>query len=107
MNYLDNLKNELQVCLGRCSGIFGEYKLNTLDGNDYLLVHIEECKEGIHIKADFEEATHFSGDVIRTPLGFIVPFDVDFEPSLNDMLELASDEITEGYLLPNNLYTGE
>ena len=97
----EDLKLELKECISHCSGIFGEYRISGDD--DYLLVMIEECAEGFYINADFELETWFSGEVIEKPSGFIVAFDEDFDWSLDEYLQNASQEITEGYLCPNNL----
>lgn len=103
-----SLKDQLtQVMRNKCA--FGEYCIN-VENRDYLLVHCDynEKHNGLEIIADFEKPTYFSGDVIELDNGnFVVPFEPDYFDNIDHYLEQASLEIIEGYLIPNNLYTGE
>ena len=66
-----------------------------------------EEHDGIEIQAYFSEPTHFSGEVIELDNGnFVVPFEPEYFDNIDAYFEKCSDEITEGYLLPNNLYDG-
>jgi len=98
---LENLREQTQITAEKYSGLFAEYEL---PHGEFLLVHFELCDQGIHIKADFEQSTHFSGNVIKTELGFIMPFDPKYFEDLDYYLQEISEEISQGYLLPNYLY---
>lgn len=98
---LESLKQQAQTAVEKYSGMFAEYEL---PNEEFLLVHFELCDQGIHIRADFEGIKCFSGNVILTELGFIMPFDPDYFEDLDYYLQSISEEINEGYLIPNNLY---
>ena len=98
----EQTKLELERAISRCGGIFAEY---TLPDDEYLTVEISIVELGICVSGDFEQPRYFSGEVINTPLGFVLPFDSDF--TIDAHLEQVSNEITEGYLLPNDLYEGD
>jgi len=107
-NTLQELKAELYELECKFSGIFAEYQISE---DDYLLVHFEGCDQGIRFTFDFNELnTYFSDEVIKTGGdgihidGFIVPFDPEYLEDLQYYFELASEEISEGFLLPNDLY---
>lgn len=95
------LKEQLAECVNRYSGLFGEYRISNDD--DYLLVTIEQFKNGIFVNGDFEKECYFSGNVEVFETGFYMPFDKYFD-HIDHYLEEISQEITEGYLIPNNLY---
>lgn len=102
--HIDHLNEQLNECI--CNTVcFGEYKLKGSD-NDYLVVYIRPFKKGIFVSGNFEKPTFFSGDVQVYDTGFYLRYDPYFE-DLHHYLEQISDEILEGYLLPNDLYTGE
>lgn len=96
------LKNQLAEAMkNKCA--FAEYLIKD---NDYLLVHCDynELHNGIEIIADFEKTTYFSGEVVELDHGgFVLPFDPDYFDNIDHYLEQCSDEILEGYLLPNDL----
>lgn len=102
---MKTLKDQFfDVIRNKCA--FGEYLINK-DENEYLLVHCDynELHNGIEIQADFCLPTHFSGDVVELSNGnFVVPFEPEYFDTIDSYLEKCSDEISEGYLLPNNLY---
>ena len=88
---------------GKCA--FAEYLIDA-ENNDYLLVHCDYNREhdGIEIQAHFELPTHFSGNVIELDNGnFVVPFEFEYFDNINHYFEIASAEISEGYLMPNNI----
>lgn len=101
---MKSLKEQLiDAMRNKCA--FAEYLIDA-ENNDYLLVHCDynELHDGLHIIADFEKPTHFSGSVIELDNGFVVPFEHEYFEHIDHYLQQASDEITEGYLLPNGLY---
>ena len=102
---MNSLKNQLQdVMRGKCA--FAEYCIDASE-NEYLLVHCDynEQHDGIEIQADFEKPTHFSDDVIILDNGnFVLPFEPEYFDHIDHYLQECSQEISEGYLLPNNLY---
>ncbi len=89
---------------GKCA--FGEYLINE-EENEYLLVHCDYNKEyeGIELQADFCLPKYFSGDVIELKNGnIVIPFELEHFDTIDHYLQLCCDEITEGYLIPNNIY---
>ena len=97
------LVNEFQNVVYKFGGLFGEYLIS--NDNDYLLCHFSVSKKGLQISGNFCEELFFGGDVINENCnGFLIPFDPLWLQSIDSYLELASDEIQGGYLLPNNLY---
>ena len=94
-----------QAVADHLGGVFGEYKIAP---DEYLLVqfNVQRSSRGIQaglfFEADFEKPTHFSGDVKKWGAGFLIPFD-EFSEDIQSYFELLELEITEGYLLPNNL----
>lgn len=105
---MKDLKTQLvEVIRGKCA--FGEYCID-IEKRDYLLVHCDynQIHDGLEIIADFEKPCHFSGDVIILNNGnFVIPFEHEYFDNIDHYLQKASDEIAEGYLIPNNIYTGE
>lgn len=101
---MNTLKDQfIEAIQNKCA--FAEYLINAND-NDYLLVHCvyNELHNGIEIIADFEKTTYFSGEVVELDHGgFVLPFDPDYFDTIDHYLEQCSDEILEGYLLPNDL----
>ena len=97
---MNTLNQQLQDTVARHGGLFAEHAIGH---GDYLLVHFDACEQGLVISADFECETYFSGEVIETPTGFIVPFDPEYHNDIEHYLLDASEEITEGYLCPHNL----
>lgn len=104
---MNTLKDQFYKAIAsKCA--FAEYLINECE-NEYLLVHCDysELHDGIEIQADFCLPTHFSGDVIELANGnFVVPFEPEYFDNIDTYFEKCSDEITEGYLLPNNLFDG-
>jgi hypothetical protein len=113
---LENLKTELTDLVNKYGGLFAEYEIIE---DDYLLVHFDlasdyQCKKynidgGIFVSFDANNLPlHFSGEVITIDdpdliNGFILPFDPDYFEDLYHYLELIAQEISEGYMLPNQL----
>ena len=105
---MNTLKNQLSEAMhNKCA--FAEYLINAND-NEYLLVHCiyNELHKGIEIQADFCLPTYFSGEVVELDHGgFVVPFDPEYFDNIDHYLQQCSDEIMEGYLLPNDLFCEE
>ena len=76
-----------------------------LPNDEYLVVNLEMANKGIKFRFDSDnKSTHFSGDVIKTGDDvFLIKCDV-YNTILDSYLEMIHDEITEGYLIPNDLY---
>jgi hypothetical protein len=111
MKAIEKLKSDLYDLECGYSGIFAEYQISE---DDFILVHFEGCDQGIRFTFDFNGyETYFSDEVIKTGGdsvhidGFIVPFDPDYFEDLQHYFEQASQEIGEGFLLPNDLYYEE
>ena len=90
--------------LGR--GIMPMMEYELLNG-DYLLVQIElhlaKGKGGFRFSFDSDNLpVWFSGDVKKLGYKFVLPFDKYFD-NLDTYLEQIDQEITEGFLIPNNL----
>lgn len=81
-----------------------EYELNN---GEFLLVHID-CTE-TKIKFSFDDSfgsVYFDGDMQGNNGYYSYQFDNDYD-TLDRLLELISENIMEGYILPNNLYMEE
>lgn len=81
-----------------------EYEL--LNG-DYLLVnidlHLSKGKGGFRFSFDSNDLpVWFSGSVKKLGYKFVLPFDKYFD-KLDNYLQQIDQEITEGFLIPNNL----
>lgn len=81
-----------------------EYEL--LNG-DYLLVHIDlhlaKGKGGFRFSFDSNDLPMwFSGNVKKLGYKFVLPFD-KYCDDLDTYLQQVDQEITEGFLIPNNL----
>ena len=77
--------------------------------DEYLLVDLSIDEKGIYFEFDDERPTWFDGEIIKTQDGvYLMPFDdEEYEQSLDYYLQGISDNLTEGYLIPNNLMRGE
>lgn len=97
---MTTLATQLQDAIAQCSGVFAEYPLPC--GNT-LTVEICAHSDGVLVTGEFAEDRFFSGNVANYPNGFYIAFDAENEPELDYYLQEISDEITEGYLIPNGL----
>ena len=98
------LFNQWQTMLGR--GIMPMMEYELLSG-DYLLVsidlHLSKGKGGFIFSFDSNNLpVWFSGNVKKLGYKFVLPFDKYFD-NLDTYLEQIDQEITEGFLIPNNL----
>jgi hypothetical protein len=79
--------------------------------DDFMVSNLKLTSVGIEFEIDmsimFDPKLSFSGNVIRPYANrndiFLVPFD-PFFTNLDTYLQQVDQEITEGFLLPNNLY---
>jgi hypothetical protein len=72
--------------------------------NDWLIVDIEYTDKGLEFSFDSNnKPVCFDGEiVVINDNRYLLPFDEYF--GLDAHLEMISNNITEGYLLPNDLY---
>lgn len=110
------ISQEWQAMLER--GIIPLFEIELKDG-EYLLVDLELCdvpdqanifEVQKEIRFSFDSMnlkTWFSGN-IKTyhDCRFALPI-TEYDDSLDELLEAVMQEITEGFILPNNLYLSE
>ncbi len=83
-------------------------------GDDWLLVNLELDENGIIFHFDQDpispygnpKPTHFDGEITGRSGVYCLPFECSLHSgdSLDEMLEIIDDNMTEGFLLPNDLY---
>jgi len=64
----------------------------------------------VYVEFSFDQDgfnTYFDGAIIGSDNFYKIPVDVDLFPSLHSYLEFISDNIVEGYLIPNNIMVGQ
>lgn len=98
---IETIKKERQSMLERGVIPCFEYQISE---NDWLLVDLEFTNEGIVFSFDSDnKQVAFDGDIIViNDNRYLLPWDLDL--SLDYHLEMISDNMTEGYLLVNDLY---
>ena len=81
------------------------FEIEMID-EEFLLVDLTLTDKGILFEADFTHSVYFDGDIIAKGNNvFLYPFDYSYElETLDEYLNNISENIAEGYLLPNNLY---
>ena len=87
------------------SGTMPLFEIELGDG-DYLIVDLQLSDDNKAIQFSFDhdaEKTFFSGNVIKADNGYQVLID-EYTDSMSVYLDQVYQEITEGYLLPNNLF---
>jgi hypothetical protein len=103
------LKAQFEAMLNR--NIMPLFELEISNG-EYLIVDIElsekEGRKGYNgVQFSFDQdnlKTYFDGDVVKRGDGvYVVKYDDCFD-DLDSYLEIIMDNITEGFLIPNNLY---
>ena len=81
-----------------------EYKLPQ---DEWLTVDIDMTAKGLFFTFDEDnKPVHFSGEVTKKGDSYFLKFDPCFE-DLDSYLQQIDQAITEGYILPNELYTTE
>lgn len=104
---MSKLKEQLINAQIKSGGLFSETRISSDD--DYLLVEFRynENINGLEFSACFELPTYFSGEVIQPNKEnkncYVIPFDDEYIDDIIHYFEQLNDEITEGYLLPNDL----
>lgn len=77
-----------------------------LPDDEWLVVDLSVSVDGISFAFDEDnKTTWFSDEIEKEGDSYLLPFDECF--SLDEHLQQISEEITEGYLIPNNLYVNE
>ena len=80
-----------------------EYEIKLNDEKEFLVVDISCDNHGLYFYFDdFDLPKHFSGNVKKWNDEFLIRFDDCFH-NLDHYLQAINDEITEGFILPNNL----
>ena len=77
-----------------------------LGNDDYLIVDLQLTADNKAIQFSFDHdagKTFFSGNVIKADNGYQVLID-EYTDSLSVYLDQVYQEVTEGYLLPNDLF---
>ena len=77
-----------------------EFELS--EPGEYLVVDIRLHSKGVLFSFDGSLPVWFDGSIKKAGDSYVVPYDECFE-SLDYYLQAISDNITEGYLLPNKL----
>lgn len=106
---MNTIKQQFEAMLN--NGIMPLFELEIVNDDkedDYLIVNIEYNHSGILFSFDnLNLPTHFDGSVESFGYKHLIPFDEYQEEDLDCYLELVMDNMTEGFLLPNNLMRGE
>ncbi len=58
---------------------------------------------GLYFSGNFEKDVHFSGDIQKRGDMYYLPID-DVFSDLDYYLQTVSEEVTEGYIIPNDLF---
>ena len=78
-----------------------------ITGGECVTVWISVAQSGVFFSFDdLELPVCFGGEVKRYNYGYIVPFCV-FTDKFDSYLQIINDNITEGFILPNDLYPTE
>lgn len=80
--------------------------------SDYLLVDLSLTDDGIRFSFDTSPIApynvlpvSFDGEIIQLGEGvYVLPFESACSDGLDSLLEMIYENITEGFLLPNNLF---
>jgi hypothetical protein len=98
---IDTLKSEWQAMLDRGIIPCFEYQISE---DDWLLVDLEFTDDGLEFSfySDNKRVAFDGGIEVINDNRYMLPWDIDM--SLDSHLEMISENITEGYLLVNDLY---
>jgi hypothetical protein len=84
-------------------GIYPVLEFPTSCDNDWLLVEVSIHDKGLLFMFDEDnKSVSFSGEIKKLGDAYLLPFDRCFD-HLDHYLQQIHEEITEGYLLPNDL----
>lgn len=73
-------------------------------GNNYLTVDIMYSPKGLLFELSEEGETRFSAKVVgRGSISYYLPFDQNSDQGLDHYLQEINQEVTEGFLIPNQL----
>ena len=102
---MQTIKTQFSEMLTR--GIMPVFELEIVN-DDYLLISLSINDKGVVFSFDtMELPVSFDGEIeILSDIVFMLPFDNCFD-HLDHYLEMISDNINEGFILPNNLYVNE
>ena len=85
------------------SGIIPVIEIEIPDG-DFVTVTITADDLGMHFDFDqMDLSTHFSGIIEDYNSTYMLPWDEDY--SLDAHINNVYEEVLEGFIIPNNLYT--
>tara|TARA_R110000765_G_scaffold418483_1_gene521979 strand:+ start:685 stop:1029 length:345 start_codon:yes stop_codon:yes gene_type:complete len=103
LKHFEEINAEKEAFLSR-GGIF-VFEYAMID-DEYLLVELQVTEKGIEFSACFDEETSFDGEIVTIHSNrYLLPFDFEYDNGgLDGYLQMIDSNITEGYLLPNNLY---
>ncbi len=79
-----------------------------IDGElDYLTINIDISEKGFIFEFDDRFDVSFGGEIKKIGDCYLLPFDEYFD-DIDHYLQMISDNIMDGYILPNNLlYSGD
>ena len=98
----ETITEQFNTMLGRGMMPCFEFEL---PGEEYLLVNISLHGKGVAFSFDTDgKQVWFDGDIIELATGsYVMPYDECFE-HLDTYLQAISENISEGYLMPNDLF---
>ena len=94
---------DLDQCIVRSNGYFAEYEINFDNSKEILTVKFSRDRNKIIINFDQLDLECFFSDLEYLDQG-VYSLKIDFDFSLDECLQLIEQELTEGFLLPNNLF---
>lgn len=99
---MNTIKQQFEEMLTR--GITPLFEIE-LPENEYLIVNLSINDKGVEFSFDSNDLpVAFDGDIeVINSNRYLLPFD-EYTTNLDDYLQTISDNLTEGYLLPNNLF---
>lgn len=99
---METIKDQYNAMLDR--GIIAVFEFSIVS-DEYLLVELDISDQGILFSFDSDnKRVAFDGEIVTIDDNhYCLPFD-KYNESLDSYLEVIHENITEGYLIPNNLY---
>lgn len=106
-NNIQKISQEWQAMLER--GTMPLFEIELKDG-EFLLVDLELFADLEEIRFSFDSMNlkpWFSGNIkTYSDCGFALPV-TEYDDSLDELLEVVMQEISEGFICPNNLHPNE